>query len=178
MKKILFALFILFTTHTYGQDSATPTPTLKSILLAQLKSTHNVKDWFVPVNIAVEGLTPAQANWKDSSGNHSIGQLVQHLIFWNQRQLDKFNGKPEQPFSGDNNETFSAVDQASWDATVKKIDTVLTELEKVIEQSDEQTLAPWYTIIAHISAHNAYHIGQMLYIRKQQGSWNPENGVK
>jgi hypothetical protein len=26
-------------------------PTLESILLEQLRTTHNVKDWFVPVNI-------------------------------------------------------------------------------------------------------------------------------
>jgi hypothetical protein len=26
--------------------------------------------------------------------------------------------------------------------------------------------------------HNAYHIGQIVYIRKLQGSWDPEKGVK
>ncbi|MEP6937737.1 MAG: hypothetical protein ABI871_06680, partial [Chthoniobacterales bacterium] len=29
-----------------------------------------------------------------------------------------------------------------------------------------------------ISTHNAYHTGQILYVRKLQGSWNPANGVK
>ena len=55
--------------------------TLKSILLEQLKTTHNVKDWFVPPTIAVAGLTAEQANWKDNSNNHSIAQLTTHLIF-------------------------------------------------------------------------------------------------
>jgi len=32
--------------------------------------------------------------------------------------------------------------------------------------------------IAHIGAHNAYHIGQIIYVRKLQGSWDPEKGVK
>ena len=27
-------------------------------------------------------------------------------------------------------------------------------------------------------AHYAYHTGQILYVRKLQGSWNPDNGVK
>ena len=31
---------------------------------------------------------------------------------------------------------------------------------------------------AHIGVHNAYHIGQMVYVRKEQGSWDPEKGVK
>jgi len=30
----------------------------------------------------------------------------------------------------------------------------------------------------HISTHNAYHIGQIIYVRKEQGSWDPKNGVK
>jgi len=29
-----------------------------------------------------------------------------------------------------------------------------------------------------VGAHNAYHIGQMIYVRKEQGSWNPDKGVK
>jgi uncharacterized damage-inducible protein DinB len=32
--------------------------------------------------------------------------------------------------------------------------------------------------IAHISAHNAYHTGQIIIIRKLQGSWDPAKGVK
>src|SRR5438552_12759093 len=32
-----------------------PPPTLKSVLLAQLRSTHNKAEWFVPVNTAIAG---------------------------------------------------------------------------------------------------------------------------
>jgi hypothetical protein len=32
--------------------------------------------------------------------------------------------------------------------------------------------------IANICTHNAYHIGQIVYVRKLQGSWNPDKGVK
>ena len=50
--------------------------------------------------------------------------------------------------------------------------------EKAVEGADEKKLEKWASTIAHIGAHNAYHIGQMIYIRKLQGSWNPEKGVK
>ena len=59
---------------------------LRSVLLEQLKTTHNKKDWFVPISVAVDGLTAEQAMWKDNSGNHSVGQLAYHLLFWNQHQ--------------------------------------------------------------------------------------------
>ncbi len=154
------------------------TPTLKSILLEQLKSTHNSEEWFVPANIAIEGLTPEQANWKDSSENHSIAQLTTHLIFWDEQTLAKFKGENPAAFNGDNKETFSPVDKDTWAATVKRLDSVLTELEKAIEAADDAKLMSWYSTVAHIGTHNAYHIGQIIYIRKMKGWWDDNKGVK
>jgi uncharacterized damage-inducible protein DinB len=132
----------------------------------------------VPANIAVEGLTADQANWKDGSDNHSIAQLTTHLIFWDEEQLAKFKGEKPVAFSGNNKETFSDVNEADWQATVKKLDSVLTGWEQAIENANDDQLKSWYSTIAHIGTHNAYHIGQILYIRKMKGWWNPEKGVK
>lgn len=153
-------------------------PTLKSVLLEQLKTTHNQEDWFAPIKVAIEGLTPEQAGWKDPNENHSIAQLVNHLIFWNQQQLAKFKGEKPPVFSGDNKETFAGLDKASWETSVKQIDEVLTAWEKAIEEADDSKLAKWYSIIGRISTHNAYHTGQIIYIRKMKGNWDPAKGVK
>ena len=176
MKYFFIALLSITVSIGYAQSSTAPT--LKSILLEQLRTTHNVKDWFVPANIAVEGLTAEQASWKDSSGNHSIAQLATHLIFWNQQSLAKFKGEKPAAFNGDNKETFSSVDKHTWNATVKKLDSVLTEWEKVVEAADETKLKEWYSTIAHIGTHNAYHTGQIIYIRKMKGWWDEDKGVK
>jgi uncharacterized damage-inducible protein DinB len=152
--------------------------TLKSILLEQLRSTHTKKEWFVDVKTAVDGLTPEQASWKDGKGNHSAGQLTYHLVFWNQRELAKFKGEPESKFSGNNEETFEKFDAKTWSATVKQLDEVMTELEKVVENATDEQLKGWASEIAHIGTHNAYHTGQIVYIRRLQGAWDPEKGVK
>ena len=68
--------------------------TLKSVLLAQLETTHDEQNWFVPVSKAVAGLTAEQAVWKDGKGNHSIAELVSHLIFWNESNLAKYENPP------------------------------------------------------------------------------------
>jgi len=172
MRKYFVLPLLLLSYCCYSQT------TTKAILLEQLKTTHNKADWFVPVNTAIEGLTPEQANWKDGSGNHSIAQLVNHLIFWDLDQLEKFKGQTTPPSNENNDATFSPATQAAWDGTVKRMDSVLTAWEQAIEQADEKTLSSNYSIIAHINAHNAYHIGQMLFIRKEKGWWNPEKGVK
>jgi len=173
MKLRLLFLALALTLPAYSQDQK-PAPTLKSVLLEQLRSTHNKAEWFVPANTAVEGLTAEQASWTDGKGNHSVGQLVNHLIFWDRRSLQKFKGEPEEKFSGNNDETFNSFDAKQWDAAVKKLDEVMTDWEKAVEAADEAKLKDWYSEIAHIGAHNAYHIGQIVYVRKEQGSWNPE----
>ena len=151
---------------------------LKGVLLEQLRTTHNEKDWFVPANVAVEGLTAEQASWKDASGNHSVGQLANHLIFWNLQSLAKFKGEQPEKFSGNNDETFNNFDTKKWNETVQQLDRVMTEWEKAVESADQKKLEAWASTIAHIGAHNAYHIGQIVYVRKEQGTWNPEKGVK
>jgi uncharacterized damage-inducible protein DinB len=181
MRLTVFFLVLTLSFYVAAQDAAQgpkPAPTLKSILLEQLKTTHNQKEWFVPANTAVEGLTPEQASWRDGKGNHSIGQLANHLVFWNQEELAKFKGEPPVKFSGNNDETFNNFDSKKWAATVQQLDQVLTDWEKAIEAADDKKLESWYSIIAHIGTHNAYHIGQIIYIRKLQGSWDPEKGVK
>ncbi|HEV7217504.1 MAG: DinB family protein [Terriglobales bacterium] len=177
MKPSILSIALILSLPMFAQDKK-PAPTLKSILLQQLKSTHNSEEWFVPANIAVEGLTPEQASWTDGKGNHSIGQLTNHLIYWDRQSLGKFKGEPQEKYSGNNDETFNSFDSKQWNAAVQQLDSVLTDWEKAIEAADETKLKDWYSTISHISTHNAYHIGQIIYVRKEQGSWNPAKGVK
>jgi uncharacterized damage-inducible protein DinB len=163
-----------------------PPPTLRSVLLAQLRSTHNQAEWFVPIDTAVAGLTADQAKWvpADAAGkvdpiaNHSAGMLTYHLLFWNTNALARLKGEKPAPVPSNNEETFNDFDAATWTKTVHDLDAVLTQLEDLVAHADDATLEKIAPTIAHISTHNAYHTGQILYVRKLQGSWNPDNGVK
>ena len=46
-----------------------------------------------------------------------------------------------------------------------------------MEQADDATLAKNASLVEHVATHNAYHIGQILYVRKLEGAWNPAKGV-
>ena len=176
VKHLLVALSVCSISAVHAQrDTAV---SLKTLLLEQLRTTHNIKDWFVPVDSAIAGLTAAQAMWKDSTENHSIAQLTTHLIFWNEQILAKFKGEKPAAFNGDNKETFSGVDETTWPQTVQKLDSVLTELERAVMAADENKLRSSYSTLYHVGTHNAYHTGQILYIRKMKGWWDDEKGVK
>jgi uncharacterized damage-inducible protein DinB len=174
MKRFLL-LTLLLSSPAFAQNQKPAT--LKSILLEQLRTTHNKNDWFVSPSKAVEGVTAEQASWTDGKGNHSIGQLAYHLVFWNSRNLETFKGGNPAKFNGNNEETFNNFDAKSWAAIVTQLDQVMTELEKFVESADDTTLSKFASNIGHIGTHNAYHTGQIIYIRRLQGSWDPKKGV-
>ena len=177
MKRIAILLCLLITALACAQDKTPPT-TLKGVLLEQLRTSHNEKDWFAPANVAVQGLTAEQANWNPGKSNHSVAQEVNHLIFWDAWALAKFKGEKPGKYSGNNEDTFNGADSKQWAAMVKQLDEVLTEWEKAVEAADDQKIAAQASMIAHVGVHNAYHVGQIVYIRKLQGSWDANQGVK
>jgi uncharacterized damage-inducible protein DinB len=176
MKSLVLALALSFAFPAIAQNQKPVT--LRSILLEQLRTTHKTQDWFVPPSLAIAGVTAEQATWTDKAGNHSIGQLANHLLFWDSRELVKFGGHAPAKYDGNNDETFNSFDAKSWASTVEQLDKVLTGIEKFVETCDDATLQKYASEIAHIGTHNAYHTGQILYIRKLQGIWDPAKGVK
>lgn len=185
---LLFAAMIVCAPIVSAQtdSSKEPPATLRSTLLAQLRSTHNKSEWFVPLNTAVAGLTAEQARWvpknetgqTDPDANHSVGMLAYHLLFWNTHALAQLRGEKPGADPKDNEETFNKFDAAAWNKTVQDLDHVMSGIEETLERADDAKLARTAPLYAHIATHNAYHTGQILYVRKLEGAWNPAQGVK
>ena len=182
MKKLALLLLLsvpLFTQTLFAQaNDKKPPTTLRGVLLEQLRTTHDQEDWFVPVSIAVDGLTAQQAMWSPGKGNHSVGQLAYHIWYWDQRALNDFKGVKNEKFDGNNNETFDNFTADQWTDLVKKLNQVLSDWDKAVNDADDAKLAASASLLAHVGAHNADHVGQILYVRKLQGVWNPDKGVK
>lgn len=179
MKRLALLLLLSVSYAAAAQsDAKKPPTTLRGVLLEQLRTSHDQEDWYVPLNVAVEGLTAEQAMWSPGKGNHSVGQLAYHIWYWDNRSLQQFKGEKPAPFDGNNNETFDNFTAAQWGDLVKNLNQVMVDWEKAVESADDATLAKNASLIAHIGAHNAYHIGQILYVRKLHGVWNPDKGVK
>lgn len=177
MKRAALLLLFAIPLCARGQTQKPPT-TLRGILLEQLRTTHTQEDWFAPASVAVDGLTAEQAKWNPGHGGHSVGQLAYHLWFWDLRSLERFNGEKPGAYSGNNDETFTDFNEAGWNDLVKKLDQVMSDWEKAVEAADDAKLKANASLIEHVAEHNAYHIGQILYVRKLEGAWDPSKGVK
>lgn len=189
---LLLLAMLAFTSRVFAQNNAfrekkakPETSTLRALLLSQLRSTHTQPEWFLPLDTAVSNLTAEQAKWvpTNASGkinpnaNHSVGMIVNHMLFWNSNALAQLKGEPvRNPQTND--ETFNDFNPAKWNQIVHDLDAVMLSLEKLVAESDEPTLLEIAPTIEHISTHNAYHTGQIFYVRKLQGSWKQENDVR
>ncbi|SMG15019.1 DinB family protein [Arenibacter troitsensis] len=145
---------------------------IRALLVQQLKNTHSNQEWFVPTKTAIEGLTHEQSNWKDSTENHSIGELVSHLIFWNEVNLKAFKGEKLPEFNNDDKETFNKSNAGDWKIAYRRLDSIQTEWERLTERATDKQIKEWSSEIANMISHTAYHTGQIIYIRKKNGWWS------
>lgn len=144
---------------------------VKPLLLEQLENTHTNQDWFVPVKTAVEGLNYEQATFKDSTDNHSIIEIIAHLIFWQERILKAFKEEQVSDFDDDNEVTFEYNEESDWTNSRMKLDSIQAEWERVVKNATDEQISSWSSEISNMAAHTAYHTGQIIYIRKQHGWW-------
>lgn len=169
MKRILIASILGLTVLSCAEQKAEEQ--VKSLLIEQLENTHTNQEWFVPTKRAIAGLSPEQSKWKDSSENHSISELVSHLIFWNEMNLRAFKGEKVPEFNDENEQTFRNTYGQDWQKAIEKLDSVQTEWEKLTQAASDEKIKEWSTEIANMASHTAYHTGQIIYIRKRNGWW-------
>lgn len=160
---------------------------VKDILLEQFTICFDKNGWFVAIRNAVDELTAEQAGWKPNDAENSIWETLEHLTFYNYAYVERFKGVDYQYPVDDNDATFVAGStDDEWDAAVAKFNAVMNEWRDLIAAAEESKFsepvsktnqASWATLISNVNAHNAYHAGQILLIRKLQGSWNAEKGV-
>jgi DinB superfamily len=178
MKKITIVFFLLAGLTAGAQQKPAPPSNLRDVLLEQFRDTWVDQDWFVPVMKSLDGVTAKQAMWKAADSAHSIGELAYHIWFWNKEQLDKFNGVKPAAFSGNNNETFTAFTTEAWEKVITQLNDVMKAWETAIKTADDAKLRAWASALDHINTHTAYHTGQIMYVRKLQGVWDSNKGVK
>ena len=150
------------------------------LLLTVLDSTFDKERWYAPFNDAIEGLTAEQAIWKPSGeATKTIWENVNHLIYYKERLAANLEGH-EWTNNLDGDETFYLTEQSNDDQKWKNIivraknahrhlrQVLITFSDKELDQCSLEVK------LLDIMLHDAYHTGQIIQLRKMQGSW-PSN---
>ena len=158
----------------------------KSILLGQFAAAYDKNGWFVATKNAIAGVTAEQADWKPAGADNSIREIINHLNYYSNAYLERFRGNDYEYNIADNDATFDEGEAESWEAEAVRFTTIMDEWRSALDEADEakfEELAPpnnemkWKALISSISAHCAHHGGQIVLLRKLQGSWNSGGGV-
>ncbi len=157
--------------------------TVKDLLLNHLEQSYKNEGWYPPMGMAVKGLTAEQAAWKPSPERHSIWQIVRHVIRWKRGALASWAGDPpdyETMTGGD----WNAVDgdQVAWDSDVRTLNELYDEFHRRLQSATDEDMqvslksyqqsprpAQIAKRLAAVFAHDAYHAGQIQYLRALQG---------
>ena len=88
------------------------------------------------------------------------------------------------PSLGNNNNSFIIPENHTFADLKKQLLEVLLRWQELLsEEKVEREVngypghVKWWAILGNVSTHNAYHIGQIIYIRKLQNSWKIDAGV-
>lgn len=155
-------------------------PHVKVLLLDQFLANANDPSWYLPFTEAVENLSEEEAFWKPTEDSHSIAEIVQHLIYWNETWQIRFqqsNVKAVQPIE-DNDKSFFVSENKKFNELKERLEVVLLQWQGLLTEDQLESdvngfslRAKWYELLGNSITHNAYHIGQIVYIRKLRESW-------
>jgi uncharacterized damage-inducible protein DinB len=159
---------------------------------AQLELLHGQGSHTDPI-ACIEDLSADQAAKSIAGFPHSIAQLVFHMNYWMDYELRRIRGQ-RPPYPQHSAESFPAspfaVDEEQWNRLKKNFATLLSdftelakstpeELNRQIESAhpgDTNLAGTLETVIWQMVAHNSYHTGQVVVIRRAQGIWPPPTG--
>ncbi|MFE1245149.1 DinB family protein [Fictibacillus sp. NPDC058756] len=145
------------------------------LLLNVLDSTYEKESWYAPLKHAIEGITAEQATWRPAGeATKTIWENVNHLIYYKERLVSNMQGI-DWANNLDGDQTFSLTEQsnddAEWKKIVKRAEDVYNNLRQLLIKTPEKEIEQLEGKLLDIFLHDAYHTGQIIQIRKMQGSW-------
>ncbi|NBD23228.1 DinB family protein [Paenibacillus glycinis] len=151
------------------------------LLLRGWDYAYGQEDWYPPLSDALNGLTAEQAHWRPEGGHvNTVRETVQHLIFYKERLLKRLTGEERAyPEGVTNDDTFAvpAASQADWNDALDRLRAIHAGIRAQLAgwtEEDFERKLPTTTFgnWAHsLAMHDAYHTGQIIMVRKLQGSW-------
>ena len=133
----------------------------------------------------VADIPPKLLGQKPAGLPHSLWMLLEHLRIA-QRDILEFSRNPKHASpkwpEGYWPKTEAPPSPAAWNASVKKFRQDLKAMQDLVKDPKTDLFAkiPWgdgQTVLREallLADHNAYHLGQMLDVRRLLGAW-PEN---
>jgi uncharacterized damage-inducible protein DinB len=140
----------------------------------------------IEAHVVLEGLDWQLAGSRPAGSPHSIHEIVNHLIYWNDWVTRWLEGMaPSIPEHAAESWPAAAAptDERAWASTVRRFASTLEDLRKAIRAKDLFTASVSQNaektrleMLHTIASHNSYHLGQIVLLRRQISTWPPPAG--
>lgn len=149
----------------------------QDILMHSMDFAFQLDGWNPPLIRVLEGLDDGLVDWSPTTGSaNTIRQIVVHLIFYKEQLLQRLQGV-DSPDHVLNEDTFLAYTEHSWEQTVAKLVQVQRAIQVWLQNVQDDDLdrplphVPIGGQLLTLTMHDVYHTGQIVLLRKMQGSW-------
>ncbi|WP_165970890.1 DinB family protein [Peribacillus frigoritolerans] len=172
---------------------------LMDIFRMEFDFSWDTETWFLPLESALEGLNSTDASWQPPGGGNTIWQTMNHLNYYNALLVRQINDTTPRKKGSNNKATFGDIgepadskwkailaentfgdsgdpaDSEKWKEVLAETRLICENLRKSLARINDRQLKEHHVgMLARQILHNVYHIGQIVLIRKQQGSWPKE----
>ncbi len=152
------------------------------LLLRGWAHAYDKEDWYPPLKDALNGLTAAQAGWRPTGeAANTIWENVNHLIYYKKRLLELLIGAEPDHSTSSNDDTFQTQithgTEQDWHNTLAELESVHQKIGDELSSKTDEDMSflirnhPLGYRVNSIILHDAFHTGQIVQIRKLQGSW-------
>ena len=136
----------------------------------------------VDFDAAVADFPPALRGARLKGAAHSAWETLEHLriAMWDMLEFsrDAKHVSPEWP-SGYWPESAEPASAAAWDKSVKAFDRDLAAMRKLVSDPKSDLFTPFahgagQTLLREalqVADHNAYHVGELILLRRMLGAW-------
>jgi uncharacterized damage-inducible protein DinB len=155
--------------------------TLRELLYGVNSHTHVLQ--------ALEGLDPHLAGAEIGGSPHTIFQILQHMIYWQDIALARMRGvDPSSPDTAAEGWTFAKgpEDESDWEGAVASLAEGLRAIESLVADDSYDLGHPiggrgrpertGRGEVLMVQGHNSYHLGQIVQLRVQLDAWPPPKG--
>ncbi|HEU0176915.1 MAG TPA: DinB family protein [Blastocatellia bacterium] len=143
---------------------------------SQLKRAQEGQAWHGPsLRELLDGVTAEQAAAKPIPNAHSVWELVNHIIAWEQIARKRLEGAEETAIPDEVNfPPVTDASEAAWKATLQSLEASHRGLRDSIKKIDDaklEVIAPGtsysnYVLLHGLIQHDLYHAGQIALLKK------------
>lgn len=119
-------------------------------------------------------LTAGEANWRPASGMRSIVEIINHMAYWLEYRVRQVRGEPLEPLRPIPKGGEAPAWMPSYPKCLENLrkqfealrEAIAALKEEDLERTVEGSPRPIVELLSNIIAHNAYHMGQILLLRR------------